>query len=262
MKIGIISGTGFYDFPEMESVRERRVLTEFGDIPVTEGVLAGTPVVHICRHGKGHQILSHQVNHLGNVSAFAHLGVDCIIGTTVGGVVQPTLELGKLFIFSDLYFPENRLPGGEPCTIFTKVGDRERGHLISDVPFSRSLRAEILKAVGSLGCDHYGTGVYGHVNGPRFNTKPEITVLAKAGVSVVSQTAGPEIVLAAELEIPYQLIGFGVDYANGVTIEPTPVALLKENMEQSTSYFKSVIAATVKHMTRVSFDQGIVYRFE
>jgi 5'-methylthioadenosine phosphorylase len=51
------------------------------------------------------------------------------------------------------------------------------------------------------------TGCYGHVEGPRFNTRTEIAALAAAGVVAVSQTAGPEVVLAAEAELPMALVG-------------------------------------------------------
>ena len=48
-------------------------------------------------------------------------------------------------------------------------------------------------------------------------------MLAACGVSAVSQTAGPETVLPARRGIPYALLGFVTDYANGVSAEPTPV---------------------------------------
>ena len=69
-------------------------------------------------------------------------------------------------------------------------------------------------------------GCYGHVDGPRFNTRAEIRGLAAAGVTAVSQTAGPETVLCGEAELPYALLGFLTDYANGVKDEATPVETL------------------------------------
>ena len=59
-------------------------------------------------------------------------------------------------------------------------------------------------------------GCYGHVDGPRFNTRTEIAHARGGGVTAVSQTAGPETVLAGEAEIPYALLGYATDYANGV----------------------------------------------
>ena len=80
-------------------------------------------------------------------------------------------------------------------------------------------------------------GCYGHVDGPRFNTRAEIRGLAACGVTAVSQTAGPETVLSGEAELPYALLGFLTDYANGVHEEPTPVETLIEMMAASTETF-------------------------
>ncbi len=60
--------------------------------------------------------------------------------------------------------------------------------------------------------------------GPASTRPTEIAQLAACGVTVVSQTAGPETVLCGELELPFGLIGFVTDYANEVKPgETTPV---------------------------------------
>jgi purine nucleoside phosphorylase len=88
-------------------------------------------------------------------------------------------------------------------------------------------------------------GCYGHVDGPRFNTKTEIRMLAQAGVTAVSQTAGPETVLCGEAEVPYALLGYATDYANGVQDEPTPVEELVRLVGASTDTFAATLAAAV-----------------
>ena len=105
-------------------------------------------------------------------------------------------------------------------------------------------------------------GCYGHVDGPRFNTKAEIRGLAAAGVTAVSQTAGPETVLAGEAELPFALIGYATDYANGVQPEPTPVERLLELIAASTETFARVLAAAVPQVDEAALaPAGIVYRF-
>ncbi len=86
-----------------------------------------------------------------------------------------------------------------------------------------------------------------------------------AGSSAVSQTAGPEIVLAGELETGYLLLGFGVDYANGIKDVPTPLEVLNENLFKSKEIFSSVIELIVNKIDNSKesfFDNGFVYRFE
>src|SRR4029453_1996320 len=91
-------------------------------------------------------------------------------------------------------------------------------------------------------------GCYGHVDGPRFNTRAEIRSLAQAGVTAVSQTAGPETVLCGEAELPYALLGYATDYANGVKAEATPGAELLRLIGESTQVFASVLAAAAPRL--------------
>ena len=51
--------------------------------------------------------------------------------------------------------------------------------------------------------------------------------------------------LCGELELPYALLGFLTDYANGVKDEATPVETLVEMMAASTDAFASVLRAAL-----------------
>jgi purine nucleoside phosphorylase len=105
-------------------------------------------------------------------------------------------------------------------------------------------------------------GCYGHVDGPRFNTRAEIRGLAACGVAAVSQTAGPETVLAGEAELPYALLGYATDYANGVRDEATPVATLVEMMRRSTDVFAAVLGEAVPRAAAADLrPAGTVLRF-
>ena len=61
----------------------------------------------------------------------------------------------------------------------------------------------------------------------------------------VSQTGGPETVLCGEAELPYALLGYATDYANGVQDEATPVQTLLDMMAASTETFAAVLGAAV-----------------
>jgi 5'-methylthioadenosine phosphorylase len=79
-------------------------------------------------------------------------------------------------------------------------------------------------------------------------------------VGVISQTAGPEVVLAGEAELPMALVGFVTDYANGVAAEPEPVEALLERMAASTQVFTTLIEAALPRLKEVE-PTGVVYRF-
>ncbi|HVP01253.1 MAG TPA: MTAP family purine nucleoside phosphorylase [Solirubrobacteraceae bacterium] len=245
MRIGIITGSGTYELPGLERLGEQAVSTAFGAAVLTHGRLGDAEILHVSRHGPGHHRVSHQVEHLANIAALRDSGADAILAVTVCGGVDRSLELGQLIVFDDLHFPSNRLPGGELCTLHTEPGAPGRGHWVFEAPFSASLRAALLTAARALGHVVRDGGCYGHVDGPRFNTRTEIGMLAGAGVTAVSQTAGPETVLAGEARIPYALLGFVTDYANGVHETPTPVETLVHLIGQSTGRFASTLAATL-----------------
>src|SRR3954466_3826706 len=262
MAIGIITGSGTYALPGFEGDGPEPVATPWGEALVSRGTLAGTDVLHVSRHGEGHPRLSNHVTHRANIAALARLGAAGGIAVTVCGAVDPGLELGGLVCFDDLHFLANRLPGGELCTFYPEAGDPRRGHWIFEGPFSASLRGALLDGAAAAGVPVADGGCYGHVDGPRFNTRAEIRGLAACGGSAVSQTAGPETVLAGEAELPYALLGYPTDYANGVQTEATPVETLVEMMGRSTEVFARVLREAVPLAAASELTPpGTVFRF-
>jgi 5'-methylthioadenosine phosphorylase len=264
MRIGILTGSGTYALPGIESDGEPEpVETRFGTAPVTTGRFAGVDVLHISRHRPGHELLSSQVTHRANIAALKERGADAILSVTVCGALDASVSLGSLVVFDDLHFLANRLPNGEICTLFTEPGEPGRGHWIYERPFSQHLREALLAGAEEAGNYAIDGGCYGHVDGPRFNTKAEIRMLQNCGVTVVSQTAGPETVLAGEAEIPYALIGYATDYANGVKAEPTPVDELIRLIGASGQTFASTLAAAVPKIEADELEPiGTFFRFD
>ena len=262
MIVGVITGSGTYVLPGFEVDGAEAVATEWGTTEVTRGRFGGVEVAHVSRHGEGHVRLSNHVTHRANVAALAAAGADCVVAVTVCGAVDPAVELGSLICFDDLHFVTNRFADGSICTFFDEPGDRRRGHWIYEDPFSPALRAALLAGARAANQPVRDGGVYGHVDGPRFNTKAEIRGLAACGVTAVSQTAGPETVLCGELELPFALLGYATDYANGVTETATPVERLMELIAASTGVFASTLAAALPCIDPAALaPAGVVYRF-
>lgn len=251
MRIGIITGSGTYALPGLGDLRPEEVRTRFGPVHVTHGALGGHDVVHLSRHLPGHLRLSNQVTHQANMQALRNLRVDAILAVTVCGAVDRSLPLGSLVVFDDLHFLANRLPDGSLCTLHTEPGAPGRAHWVYDRPFSAPLRAALLNAATGLRHDVRDGGCYGHVDGPRFNTAAEIRTLAAAGVTAVSQTGGPETVLAGEAGIPYALLGYATDYANGVAEQPTAADDLMALIERSRGVLAGTVEAAVEALGSV-----------
>lgn len=267
MPVGIISGSGMYALPGFSAGATVTVGTPFGTVPVTRGEYGGEQVLHIARHGAGHQLLSSGVNHRGNIWALRELGASAVIGLTACGAVDPDLELGSLVVFDDLWFISNRLPDGSLCTFFVEPGDPARGHwVLHGGPYSEGLCDLLVEAALEADLPFQAGGVYGHVDGPRFNTPVEIAQLSGAGVAAVSQTGGPETVLCGELELPFALVGFVTDYANEVVPgEPTPVSTLMELIGRAPLVFAALLAGALPRIAALEVPPdpgGTMLRFE
>jgi 5'-methylthioadenosine phosphorylase len=263
MAIGVITGSGTYSLPDFEGGATEEVETPFGPAPVTAGRFAGVEVLHVSRHHEGHRLLSNHVTHQANVWALRERGARGVLAVTVCGAVDATVPLGTLVVFDDLHFLANRLPDGSICTLHTEPGRVGRGHWIYERPFSDPLRAVLLEGARAAGHQVRDGGCYGHVDGPRFNTRSEIRMLAQAGVTAVSQTAGPETVLCGEAELPYALLGYATDYANGVTEEPTPVEELVRLIGASGETFASTLAGAVPRADQADLEPvGTHFRFD
>jgi purine nucleoside phosphorylase len=263
MAVGIITGSGTHALPGFELYETVGFDTPYGHVQVQRGSLAGAEALQISRHGAGHARLSSAVNHRANVWALAQLDATAVIGCTACGAVDPSLELGQVVVFDDLWFIANRLPDGSLCTFFDTPGDPDRAHwILHGGPFSDGVRGALIRAAESAGVPVRDGGCYGHVDGPRFNTPTEIAQLGSAGVVAVSQTGGPETVLCGELGLPYGLIGFVTDHANEVRPgATTPVDVLAGLLGSSSGVFAAVLAGALPRLAaEPPHAAGFVYR--
>lgn len=250
--VAVITGSGFYDFPKLKASREVEIVTPFGDVQALCGICGDRSVLFIARHKKNHALLPNMINHKANIHACRQARVKVIIATSIVGLTNPALPLAKLLIFNDIFYPDNRLPDGSHCTFFTEENQTGRGHYLFESPFF-----DVTKSLS--GEDVISDLTYAYANGPRLNSKKEIKFIASYA-DAVSQTAGPEAILSGELEIPYVLLGYGVDYANGVQDQPTPIEVLTENMHLSKQVFAHAIRILLAY-EKYQFN-GFVYRFD
>src|SRR3982751_6713771 len=90
VNIGIIGGSGLYQMPELENVRELAVETPFG--PPSDafiiGELDGVKVAFLPRHGRGHKLLPTELPFRANIYAMKMLGVERILSASAVGSLQ------------------------------------------------------------------------------------------------------------------------------------------------------------------------------
>ena len=88
--IGIMGGSGLYQMEGVEDATEQRVDTPFGapSDALFGGKMHGRPVYFLPRHGRGHRLLPHELNHRANIYALRSLNVRWIICVTAVGSLQ------------------------------------------------------------------------------------------------------------------------------------------------------------------------------
>jgi 5'-methylthioadenosine phosphorylase len=206
--IGIIGGSGLYEIDGLEEVGERVVVTPFGkpSDALIGGRYRGRQVWFLPRHGRGHRILPHEINHRANIWALRSLGVRWIICVTAVGSLREQLHPRDVVVI-DQYF--DRMSGRAAHTFF---GEGIAGHVGFGLPLSEGMRGLLIEAARAEGLQVHDRGTYVNMDGPAFSTKAESEVHRKLGFDVVGMTNLAEAKLAREAEIALASLAMVTDY--------------------------------------------------
>src|SRR5215469_12929325 len=108
--IGIIGGNGLYQMEQLRDATEHKIETPFG--PPSDTLIGGRigdrPVYFLPRHGRGHRILPHELNHRANLYALRLLGVRWIICVTAVGSLQEKYRPRDIVLPSQFYDRSSR----------------------------------------------------------------------------------------------------------------------------------------------------------
>ena len=213
LRIGVIGGSGVYQMEALQAVREITLDTPFGppsDAYIT-GVLDGTPVVFLARHGRGHRISPTQLNTRANIWGFKTLGVEYLISISACGSLQEHIAPGHIVI-PDQLFDRTHL---RPLSFFDDPAAGTGGlvvHVSLADPFCPFLSGMCLAAVRETGNPVHQGGVFITIEGPRFSTKGESRIFRQWGCSIIGMTAVPEAQLAREAGMSYATMAHVTDY--------------------------------------------------
>ena len=181
MAIGVITGSGTYALPGYEGAGRRRSETRMGGALLARGTGAGreASTSRATTRGTGGSATRSRI--APTSPRWPQHGVDAVLAVTVCGAVDPAVELGSLIGFDDLHFPVNRLPDGSLCRSTPSPATRGAGTGSSRTRTRRAARGPWSGGARGAGQPDRAGGCYGHVDGPRFDTKAEIRGLAAAG---------------------------------------------------------------------------------
>jgi 5'-methylthioinosine phosphorylase len=241
--LAVIGGTGLYQLAGLEGVESHQPVTRYGALsgPVRVGRIGGHRVAFLARHGEGHSVPPHLVNYRANLVALQSLGATRVLAlNTVGGITEG-------FGPRVLACPDQLIDytWGRISTFCEEPGT-EVLHVDFGEPYTSSLRRRIIDAAARAGVALVGGGCYGATQGPRLETRAEISRMRRDGCDLVGMTGMPEAGLARELGLDYACLAIVANWAAGAGPRIDEVITLEDvlaNVAAASSGLPDLVAA-------------------
>src|SRR3977135_738726 len=205
--LGIVGGSGIYDLPGLEKVRQKKIKSPWGEpsAALRIGEIAGTPVVFLPRHDKGHRLSPSDINYRANIDVLKRAGVTDLISLSACGSFKAELPPGTFVLvdqFVDRTYKRESSFFGKGCV----------AHVSMAHPVSPRLRIHLAAAAEAEGIAIARGGTYLCMEGPQFSSYAESMTYKTLGYSVIGMTNMPEAKLAREAEICYATVAMVTDF--------------------------------------------------
>src|SRR5215471_6816659 len=205
--LGIIGGSGIYDLPGLEKVRQKKIPSPWGEPSalLRIGEIAGLPVVFLPRHDKGHRLSPSDINYRANIDVLKRAGVTDLVSLSACGSFKEEMPPGMFVLvdqFVDRTYRRETSFFGKGCV----------AHVSMAHPVSPRLRIHLAAAAEAEGIAFARGGTYVCMEGPQFSTYAESMTYKKSGYSVIGMTNMPEAKLAREAEICYATVAMVTDF--------------------------------------------------
>ena len=244
--LGIIGGSGLYEMPGLGSTEQHSIDTPFGktSAPIVTGILEGTRVAFLARHGVGHHITPTEVPYRANIYALKSIGVERIVSISACGSLREEFAPGHIVTPDQIYDNTH----GRARSFF---GEGFVAHVSVADPFCRDLSRQLGSAVEEAGGVLHRGGALITIEGPRFSTKAESNTYRQWGMSIIGMTASPEAFLAREAEICYATMAHVTDYdVWHVSETPVTVEMVMQTIHKNTTLAQGAIRSLAKSLNR------------
>ena len=206
--IGIIGGSGLYEMEGLEEFTSLSISTPFGEPSdaIVQGHLGGRRVCFLPRHGVGHRLLPHEINHRANIWALRSLDVRWLISVTAVGSLRRQIAPRELVI------PDQLIDRTATAAKHTFFGNGIAAHIGFADPYCNELREILIASARNHLENVHASGTYLCMNGPAFSTRAEARMHRMLGADIIGMTNGPEARLCREAEISAATMAWVTDY--------------------------------------------------
>ena len=206
--IGMIGGSGLYEMEGLEGIEKISVRTPFGEASdcVVTGRIDGRRVCFLPRHGVGHRLMPHEINHRANIWALRSLGVRWLVSVTAVGSLREKLAP------RDIVVPDQLIDRTGTAGKHTFFGNGIAAHVGFAEPYCDDLRKLLLASAREVAPMVHDGGTYLCMNGPAFSTRAEAAMHRMIGADIIGMTNGPEARLCREAEIAAATLALVTDY--------------------------------------------------
>jgi 5'-methylthioinosine phosphorylase len=210
--LAIIGGTGLANLANLVITHRQVMRTPYGEPSgaLTFGTIKDQDVLFLARHGYGHTIPPHKVNYRANMIALRDAGATRVVSVSAVGGITDEFTPGMLVVPNQVIDYTH----GRDISYFEGLENAQM-HIDFTIPYTESLRQQILEAAKRAGISVRDGGVYGATQGPRLDTAAEINRYEADGAEMVGMTGMPEAILARELGLEYATIAAVVNDASG-----------------------------------------------
>ena len=232
---------------ELQHATERRVDTPFGppSDALIGGSIGGRRVYFLPRHGRGHRILPHELNHRANIYALRSLNVRWIICVTAVGSLQ------EKYAPRDILLPSQFYDRTSLRSVHTFFGEGIAAHVSFAEPISADLRRLLVESAQKVGVTVHNGGTYVNMDGPAFSTRAESELNRRHGFDVIGMTNLPEAKLAREAEIALATMAMITDYdCWKVEEEPVSAQTVFSHLTANADAAKKVILEVIPRIPR------------
>ena len=240
--LAIIGGSGLYEIDSLEVTERHNPITPFGEISdeIIEGTLAGRTVFFLPRHGRGHRLLAHEINHRANIWALRSLGVRWVLSVTAVGSLKQELAPRDVVVPHQLV---DRTGRAHENSFF---GNGIAAHVGFADPYSAEMRKLALAATAKHTARHHDGGTYVSMNGPAFSTRAESNMHRAMGFDLIGMTNAPEARLCREAEIAMATLCMVTDYDCWKEDEAAvDVAAVVANLHANSTLAKDIIKSLI-----------------